>query len=184
MIDIRSVREGPDAVVAALRRKGVSDAHDRVDRLLAFDKDRREALHEVNELKALRNQVSKAVGEAKRAGEDAAASIARMRDVGERIREFDGLVTAADEGIRELLLATPNLPDPRVPEGGEDKNELLRSWGDPVKHDFEARPHWELGESLNLFDLARGSKISGSGFPVMRGRGARLQRGLINWMRI
>lgn len=182
MIDIRRVRQEPDAVVAALSVRGTVDAQERIDRLLALDLERRDALNQVNELKALRNQVSKAIGDAKRSGEDASAEIARMREVGERIQAFDDVVSAADAEIRTLLLATPNTPDAQVPAGDEDANELLRTWGEPLIHAFEAKPHWELGEVLGLFDLARGSKISGSGFPVMKGKGARLQRGLINWM--
>jgi hypothetical protein len=105
-----------------------------------------------------------------------------MREVGDRIGELDAVVADADARIGDLLLRTPNLPHEAVPEGGEEANALIRSWGDPTRHPFPALPHWELGERLGFLDLPRGAKISGSGFPVLRGAGARLQRVLIDWM--
>jgi seryl-tRNA synthetase len=87
----------------------------------------------------------------------------------------------ADDEIRDVLLATPNTPHTAVPAGGEESNRLLATWGDAPTFDFEPRPHWELGERLGILDMPAGAKVSGSGFPVLRGHGARLQRGLINW---
>jgi seryl-tRNA synthetase len=87
-----------------------------------------------------------------------------------------------EEEIRDLLLDTPNLPLDEVPDGGEEANEVVRQWGEPVRHAFPARPHWELGEELGILDLPAGARISGSGFPMLRGTGARLQRSLIDWM--
>ena len=104
-----------------------------------------------------------------------------MREVGQQIRELDEAVRAADEEIRSTLLAVPNVPLDRVPVGGEENNEVLSTWGEPRSFDFEPVPHWDLGEALGIMDSARGAKISGSGFPVLIGMGARLQRGLINF---
>ncbi len=155
---------------------------DALDEVLALDGRRRVALSEVNDLKAQRNEVSKEVGRIKRDGGEAEEMIVEMREVGARISEIDEEVGRAEERIRELLLLTPNLPLDEVPSGGVEKNEIVRVVGSPPEFDFEPKPHWELGASLGLLDLERGSKISGSGFPVLTGAGARLQRCLIDFM--
>ena len=155
---------------------------DALDEMLALDERRRAALSEVNDLKAQRNKVSKEVGRIKRDGGEADQMILEMREVGARISEIDEEVGHAEERIRELMLLTPNLPLDEVPSGGVDQNEIVRVVGSPPEFDFEPKPHWDLGSSLGLLDLERGSKISGSGFPVFTGSGARLQRCLIDFM--
>ena len=180
MLDIRRLRLKPEAVKNALARRA-SELVAIVDHVLSLDKERREALAVVNELKAERNTSSKQVGELKRQGEDTEAIIAAMRVTGDRISEIDEKVRTIDHELEELLLAIPNTPLDEVPEGDEDHNRIEKTWGDLPAFDFEPLPHWELGESLDILDLARGSKISGSGFPVLKGMGARLQRGLINY---
>lgn len=180
MLDIRALRAEPEAVKRALARRG-RDFGAVVDEVLAVDEERRAAIAEADELKATRNEVSKAIGQRKRAGEDAAPMIERMREVGERIGALDAAVGRADERIAELLLDTPNLPLDEIPDGGEDANRIEKTWGEPRELGFEPRPHWELGEALGILDLERGARVAGSGFPVLRGAGARLQRGLINW---
>jgi seryl-tRNA synthetase len=179
MLDIRRLRSEPEAVRQALAKRDSALAP-AIDRVLAVDERRRAALSEVNELKAERNQASKRVGELKRAGEDADEIIARMKDLGARIDELDDDVRDADSEIEATLLALPNAPLDEVPAGGEDANEVRSTWGTPPSFAFDAVPHWELGEALGILDLPRGAKISGSGFPVLTGPGARLQRGLIN----
>ena len=153
-----------------------------VDEILALDARRRVALSEVNELKAQRNEVSKEIGQLKRVGGDADRMIVEMREVGDRISEIDEEVGGVEERIRELLLLTPNLPLDEVPSGGADQNEVVRVVGSPRQFDFDPKPHWDLGASLGILDQERGSKISGSGFPVLIGQGARLQRCLIDFM--
>jgi len=180
MLDIRRLRAEPDEVRDALERRDPA-LRDLVDRVLERDAVRREAVGTVNDLKAERNQASKTVGERKRAGEDADDLIAMTRELGTRIAELDDVVRDADAEIRSILLAVPNTPLDRVPVGGEEDNEILSTWGEPRAFDFEPLPHWDVGEALGLLDLPRGSKISGSGFPVLRGSGARLQRALINF---
>lgn len=180
MLDIRRLRLKPEAVKNALARRA-SELVAMVDHVLSLDKERREALAVVNELKAERNTSSKQVGELKRQGEDTEAIIAAMRVTGDRISEIDEKVRTIDHELEELLLAIPNTPLDEVPEGDENHNRIEKTWGDLPVFDFEPLPHWELGESLDILDLARGSKISGSGFPVLKGLGARLQRGLINY---
>ena len=155
---------------------------DALDEILVLDGRRRLALSEVNVLKAQRNEVSKDVGRIKRDGGEADHMIVEMREVGARISEIDEEVARAEERIRELMLLTPNLPLDEVPSGGVEQNEIVRVVGSPPEFDFEPKPHWDLGSSLGLLDLERGSKISGSGFPVLAGMGARLQRCLIDFM--
>ncbi len=167
-------------VRAALARRDPGHA-EALERILELDRDRRDALGEVNELKARRNQASKRIGELKRAGEDADELVAEMRRVGEEIAALDARVARAEERIGEILLELPNTPLDEVPAGGEEANRVVRTWGEPPSFDFEPRPHWELGEALGILDLPAGARVSGSGFPVLRGAGARLQRGLIDW---
>jgi seryl-tRNA synthetase len=104
-----------------------------------------------------------------------------MRALGERIADLDETVRTNEARVEEILLSVPNVPLDEVPEGGEEANVVCGTWGEPRAFAFEPRPHWELGEALGILDLARGSRVSGSGFPVLRGAGARLQRGLIAW---
>jgi len=182
MLDVKEIRENPDAVRAGLARRGDDEVTGVVDRILILDELRRTAVTAADGLKAERNQVSREVGDIKRQGGDAEALILRMREVGDEIARLDTQVAEAEAETEALLLATPNIPLPQVPEGGEDCNEVLRVWGEPLQHPFDARPHWELGEALGLLDLPRGAKVSGSGFPVLTGLGARLQRVLIDWM--
>jgi seryl-tRNA synthetase len=180
MLDLRAVRGDPDRVKAALARRGGTFGPV-IDDLLARDEERRAAVSEADDLKSVRNEVSRKIGEQKKRGEEAADSVARMREVGVRIAELDSTVASLDECIREILLTVPNLPLDEVPEGDEDANHVARRWGEPRSFSFVPRPHWEIGEALGILDLPRGAKISGSGFPVLRREGAQLQRGLINF---
>ena len=182
MIELRTIREDPQGVRQGLERRGVEDAGAILDEILRLDESRRKAIAEANDLRARRNEVSKQIGGIKREGGDADHLIEEMRTVRERIDALEAEVAAADDGIGERLLETPNLPLPEVQAGGEDANEVVREWGEPPEFSFEPRPHWELGEELGLLDLPRGAAISGSGFPVLTGRGARFQRRLIDWM--
>jgi seryl-tRNA synthetase len=182
MLDLKLIRSEPETVRTALARRGDDAGAEHLDEILELDELRRTAVTEGDELRARRNEVSRTIGELKREGKDADALIAEMREVGARVDELESRVTASEERIQELLLNIPNMPLAEVQAGGEDANEVLRTWGTPVRHDFQARPHWELGEELGLLDLPAGSRISGSGFPVLRGAGARLQRILIDWM--
>jgi seryl-tRNA synthetase len=181
MLDVRAVRADPDRVKAALARRGTS-YDDAIGEILGADEQRRVAITEADALKGVRNEVSREIGERKKRGEDAADSVARMREVGARIAELDTVVAAADERIRALLLTIPNVPLDEVPTGGEEANRVVRSWGEPLAVTEPAlRPHWEIGEALGILDLPRGARVSGSGFPVLRGQGARLQRALIDF---
>lgn len=182
MLDLRMIRAQPDLVRAGLARRGISGGAARVEHLLALDERRRSVIGEADELRARRNAVSRRIGELRRKGESADGLIAEMRKVGGRIDALGEVVEDAETHIRDTLLEMPNLPLPEVPDGGEEANALVREWGTKRSFDFEPKPHWELGEGLGLLDFARGARISGSGFPVLTGRGARLQRELIGYM--
>jgi seryl-tRNA synthetase len=182
VLDVRRIRSEPDVVKAALARRGSKGLVGSVDELLQLDEERRAHLAEANQLKAERNEVSKKIGETKRGGGDTEEMIVAMREVGDRISAIDAEVVEADGRIRELLLMIPNLPSDEVPEGDVDQNEILRVVGSPAEFDFEPKPHWDIGEHLDLMDLPRGTKVSGSGFPVLKAMGARLQRCLIDYM--
>jgi seryl-tRNA synthetase len=180
MLDIRRLRLETDAVRAALaKRDGALSAA--IDRVLERDAARREALTRVNDLKARRNEASKRVGELKRAGENADGLIASTKELGAEIARLDDVARVADEEIADLLLLIPNPPLEGVPVGGEEANEVLSESGPEVELGFEPLPHWELGERLGVLDMAAGARVSGSGFPVLRGLGARLQRSLIDY---
>ncbi|MFL5381371.1 MAG: serine--tRNA ligase [Longimicrobiaceae bacterium] len=181
MLDLRQIRQDPDAFRAALARRGRADAGQVAARLLELDAERRALIAEGDELKARRNAVTQQVAERKRAKEDAAALIEEMRGVGERIREADARLREVEAAIDDLLLRVPNAVHPSVPEGGEENNVVVRSWGEPRTLPFVARPHWEIAAQLGILDLPGGAKVAGSGFPAYRGWGARLQRALVNF---
>lgn len=178
MLDLRRLRDETSSVRAALERRGPHFG-DVLDELLTLDETRRAGLTEVNDLKARRNAVSKEIGARKRSGEEADALIDEMRHVGDEIAAIDERVGEAEARIETLLLELPNTPLDEVPTGGEEANEVVGTWGDPPSFGFEPAPHWELGERLGILDLPAGARVAGSGFPVLRGAGARLQRALI-----
>jgi seryl-tRNA synthetase len=182
MLDIRLIRQDPDGVRARLAARGKPAETDAaLDRVLALDAERRAAIAEGDALKARRNAVSQEVGERKRRREDADDLIAETRQVNDRIKALDARLREVEGEIDDLLLRVPNLTDPSVPRGGEEANTVVRTWGEPRSFGFTPRPHWEIGAELGLFDLPAGAKVAGSGFPVYKGMGARLQRALINF---
>ncbi len=183
MLDIRIIREKPDFVAERLATRGESSAKEMVAKILAFDERRRHAESEAQRLKTDRNRVSKELGARKAKGEDISAASAEVRAIGDRITALDAQAAALDVEQRDALLATPNLPHPGCPIGrtAED-NPVMRVWGEKPAFGFKAKSHIELGESLGLLDFERAAKISGSAFVVYTGKGARLERALINFL--
>ena len=182
MIDLKRLRQEPEAVRAALARRGDAGVDALVERLLSLDRERREALLRSETLKAERNAASEEVARRKKAGEAADELLVALKASAEEARTLDAAARELDQRLEVEALQVPNLPHAAVPDGGADANRVLRQWGDKPTFDFAPRPHWELGESLGLFDLARGAKVTGSGFPVFTGAGARLVRALANFM--
>ncbi len=182
MHDIRMVREQGEALREGMRRRGVLGALEPVIRRLEqLDRDRRLGIQAVEERKAARNVASQEVGRRKKAGEDAADLQAQTRALGEEIARLEAEVASAEAAIQSALFEIPNVTLPAVPAGDETQNAVVRSWGDP-RAAAGVKPHWEIGEALGLFDLPRGAKVSGSGFIVYRGAGARLIRAFMNFM--
>jgi len=180
MLDIKLIRDQPDAVATALADKGGAEL---IHEILARDGDRRRLIKEVEDLKALRNKASEAIGQAKRRGEDASAEQARMREVGDRIKTLDADVKAIDEAIESLLAQVPNVPHPSVPRGKSDEDNVeVRRWGTPRTFDFTPKPHEDVGEALHMLDMERGSKLAKSRFGVLWGDLARLERALAQFM--
>ena len=191
-VGVQRLREEPERI-----RQGAIDKREDpsiVDRALAVDATRRHLQSESDGLKAERNTASKRIGEAIRSGAkpdgpEVADLRAASTRAGERIGEIDAELAAAEAELEELLLRIPNPADPEVPVGGEEANVTVRTWGEPTANEqpgtdgsaWARRPHWEIGEALDIIDNGRGAKITGSGFPVYKGQGSRLQRSLISW---
>jgi len=182
MHDLRMVREQIDVLRDGLRRRGKLDSvASTLDRAESLDRDRRALIQAVEERKAERNGISQEVARRKRAKEDADGLIERGRELGEEISRLERERGEAEDALQGILLEIPNVTLPDVPAGGEEANAVVRSWGTPRAPDG-VRPHWEVGEAAGVLDLPRGAKLSGSGFPVFRGEGARLVRALMNFM--
>jgi seryl-tRNA synthetase len=192
-IGLARLREEPDRIRQGAIDKGEDPSI--VDAALALEGKRRELLQDSDRLKAERNAASKKIGEAIRAGAapsgpEVAALRAASTEAGEQITRMDAELAATEAGLEELLLRIPNPADPDVPIGDESANQVVRTWGEILAKEealpsgaiWHRRPHWEVAESLHMFDLARGAKITGSGFPVYMGQGSRLQRALIDFM--
>lgn len=153
-----------------------------LDRVQALDERRRAILGEVEVLKQRRNESSREIGDRKRSGTPADDLLAEMKAVAEQVRELDADLASVEAELETSLLQIPNLPDERVPRGAEGEFEVVRSEGEPRPATPEHAPHWEIGERLKVLDLERGSKVAGSGFPVLFGPGARLNRAMIQFM--
>ncbi|HEY8868677.1 MAG TPA: serine--tRNA ligase [Candidatus Limnocylindrales bacterium] len=185
---------------AAVRKGAVDKGEDPelVDRAVALDADRRRLLADRDGLKARRNELSQSIGRLVKAGADPAhdPEVGRLKAngsaIGEQIAAADTRVGEVEAEVEDLLLRIPNPADPDVPVGGEEANVTVRTWGErlprsvqvgdePGGTNWERKPHWDVAARLGIFDLERGAKIAGSGFPVYRGAGSALQRALINW---
>ncbi|MDR3355120.1 MAG: serine--tRNA ligase [Synergistaceae bacterium] len=180
MLDPKWIREHPDDVRELLGRRG--HAFD-LDALLALESERLGVLSAVEELRAKRNEGSKRVGEIKKSGGDASDLIEEMKVTGERIHEMDSRLTGIEEEWNRRLLLMPNKLSGDVPSGSDESaNVEIKRWGEPKRYSFEPKPHWELGESLGVMDFERGTRLAESRFTVLKGAGARVERGLINFM--
>ena len=183
MLDLDTVRSHPDRVREALRAKGEGDP-ERVDALLDVDKERRALLTELQEAQARSNRVSQQIGELKRAGNDDEAQqrIEETQALKQKISELEEQAREKETLTQRMLLALPNIPHRSVPVGAtEDDNEVEAEVGEVPSFDFDPKPHWELTEALGLVDFERGAKVTGGGFPIYTGAGARLQRGLVHF---
>jgi len=180
MIDIKFIRNNVELVRTAIRNK--NEKAD-LDALLTMDENRRKLQFEFDNLKSVQNTVSSTIANKKKAKEDASAELAQMSKVAEEIKQIASALNGANFELERALLSIPNLPQPEVPVGrDESANVVLKYWGEQPKFDFEPKDHLEIANQNNLLDLPRGAKISGSGFPIYTGKGAKLERALINFM--
>jgi len=182
VIDLRQLRQDPDGVRLRLARRLDPAVDIILGDILALDVRRRAILSRAEALKSERNKATEEVARRKRAKEPADDLMAELRASGDEVRVLDAELREVEGALDARALEVPNLPDPECPDGDAAANTVLRSWGTPPSFPFEPRPHWELGERLGLLDLPRGAKLSGSGFPVFVGVGARLVRALENFM--
>lgn len=181
MIDIKKIREDFEGTAAQLARRGVEK--ETVAKALDLDARRRALLAETETLKARRNAASKEIGVKAKAGEDMTALKAEMRSVGDRIAAIDGELSQIETDLRETMLMIPNVPAPEIPTGADSaSNEVVRLVGEWKDPGYEIPDHMAIGEKLGLFDFPRGVKLTGTGFPILLGQGAKLQRALIQYM--
>ncbi len=183
MHDIRLLRDQLDRLRDGMRRrKKLGELAPLLDRAEELERDRRSAITELEAQQAQRNRLTQEVGERRKAGLEATDLIAAGRAVGDVIAALEHRKSSAEAAVQALVYELPNLTFDEVPEGGDEANRIMRAWGAPRPDGSLIKPHWEIGERLGLLDLTRGAKISGSGFIVYRGIGARLVRGLMNMM--
>jgi len=180
MLDIQRIREDIAGVRQGILNKNVEIDFDII---LKLDQDRRDVIAKVEVIKHDRNVVSKQVGERKKKQEDASDLIEKTREIGQTIKDLDDQQKDTEVKLNELLLQIPNLPHASTPVGVDaSENPVVREWGERFSPEFELKTHLELGESLQLFDFPRATRIAGPGFPLYIGAGARLERALINFM--
>jgi len=181
VIDVRLIRESPEMVKAALGRRG-GGLGPALDAVIRLDERRRAVLQQAERLKAQRNQASEEVARRKRERVDAEKLITELKSVSDTIKALDRELSQLEEELEDHLLRFPNLPADDVPVGDASANVVVRTHGERRSFAFSPKPHWELGERLGILDLPRGAKISGSGFPLFTGAGAKLVRALVNFM--
>ena len=170
MLDLKFIREKPDLVRESLKKRRDSAP---LDEILELDTERRRKLIELEDMRRERKEISR----------EKRAKVEEGRDLRVMIRSLEGEVRTIDEQLAELLLQVPNIPHPSVPVGKNDSdNVVVRTSGEPKSFDFAPKPHWQLGEKLDIIDFERGVKLSGSRFYVLKGLGSHLQRALINFM--
>ncbi len=172
MLDIRFIRDNPDALRQALINRQEDSTP--LDEILELDTERRQKVTELEDLRHARKELAR---------DRQADTSERGRDLRNMIKDLEDEVKNIETGLEDLLLQLPNIPHSSTPVGqGEDDNVIVRTWGEPKTFDFTPAPHWKLGESLGIIDFERGVKLSGSRFYVLKGLGARLQRALITFM--
>ena len=180
MISIDVIRNNLDQLTIALSSKGYNE---NLDEAVELDSFIRKSLSTVNELRAERNKVSDQIALIKKKGGDAQGMIKSMREVGESIKNIENKIGISKEKLDNILLNIPNPPHNSVPLGNDEKeNKVVSSWGEDISFNFDIKSHVEIGNQLGLFDFDQASKISGSGFPLYKSKGALLERGLINFM--
>ena len=181
MLDLKIIRENPEAVKISLKRRG--GEFNELDELLKPEEDRRLALQESESLKNKKKKLSAGVGQLKQNGEDATQLMEEVKVINTSIKELDDKIQALEQQVQEKLLGIPNTPEDSIPDGADESaNKMVRNWGKKLELSFKLKNHVEIGEQLGLIDLKRAAKIAGARFAVYKGHGAKLIRALINFM--
>ena len=183
MLDIERIREEPQRIKEAIRAKGTGSP-EVVDRLLEVDEERRATITEMQNVQERQNEVSRSIGQLKREGKDdeAQEKIEETSRLKDRVKELEEKVRTVNEQQKRLLYEIPNVPHRSVPVGStEEENEVEEECGEKPEFDFDPKPHWEITDAHELVDFERGAKVAGAGFPFYVGKGARLQRALVNF---
>lgn len=179
MLDIKLIRENPEKVNELLKRRNPELS---IDEVIEIDAERRKIQTQVDELRAKRKNESQKIGKMKKNGENTDAVQEEVRKLGDDIKVLEDKQSELDNKQKDILLHTPNIPDETTPVGlSEDDNVEVTRWGEPCKFNFEFKAHWDLCEAKNLVDFERGVKISQSRFTLYRGKGAKLERAIINF---
>lgn len=182
MLDLKRIRNNAEEIKEALGNRGEKFDVTVIAEVISLDEERRTILVEVETLKSKRNQVSAEIPKRKKAGEDVTEVMAEMKKIGETIKELDARVNEINEKIEYIMLRIPNIPNPQVPDGATDEDNIeIKKWGEPTKFNFEPKAHWDLGTDLNILDFERGGKVAGSRFTFYKGNGARLERSIISY---
>ena len=180
MLDIKRIRNNPEEIVEALKKRRGEYP---IQKLLDTDEKRREVIQKVESMKAEQNKLSKQVPQMKKNGEDTTELFKNLKKLSDDIKSMDDDLKDIDDEIIEYLMEIPNTPNKDVPVGLDDTENLeMRKWGEPRKFDFDIKAHWDLGVDLDILDFERATKISKSRFSVFKGKGARLERALMNFM--
>ena len=180
MLDIKYIKENPDEVIARLAKKG-KDAKEEIEQILALDAERRTLIAETESIKAEQNKINKLIPQYKKEGKDVAPIFADMKKLSEKTKQIDEKLKEIGTQLTSVMLGLPNLPDEDLLPGGKENNEPIRYFGEPKQFDFEPKNHVDLCTGLGLIDYDRGTKLSGSGFWIYRGMGARLEWALLNY---
>lgn len=182
MLDINRIVANPEDLIESLKKRGIVSAHIE-EKIKSVNEIQKKLKWEAEELRAERNRVSKEVGVLKSQGKDISEISANMKLVGDRIKAIEEALAKEEESLNELNLGLPNLLDPSVPEGkSEEDNVVVKTWGEVPKFSFSPKTHYDIGESLNIFDFERGVKLSGARFYTYRGLAAKIERALMNLM--
>ena len=181
MLELRFIRENLELVKGKTEYRGIKDS--RVEDFAAVDNKRRELLAELESLRNRRKTVSGEIAELKKQNKDAESLILQMREAGDRIKELEKQVASVEENLQDIVMGIPNLFDDSVPRGKDDsENVEERQWGKIPEFAFDPKPHWEIGEALDILDFERAAKLSGARFALLKGFGSKLERALINFM--
>ncbi|MTK13640.1 MAG: serine--tRNA ligase [Clostridiaceae bacterium] len=182
MLDLKRIRNNVQDIKIALENRGEDFDVSIIDEVVTLDEKRRQILIEVEVLKNKRNQDSLKVAKLKKSGQNADGPVAEMKELSEKIKQYDVNLAELDQKIEYIMLRIPNIPNPQVPDGETDEDNIeIRKWSEPTKFNFEPKAHWDLGTNLNILEFERGGKVAGSRFTFYRGLGARLERALISY---